>query len=78
MGGPLSGRMHGHRRLLMHDLQKVITHVHLLLTAPLRPNTVQLVRLDGGVWWVLGLGPVGVGGAFDVPFRHLAFDHPGG
>ena len=33
--GPLSGRMHGHRRLLMHDLRKVITHVHLLLTAPL-------------------------------------------
>ena len=27
--------MCGHRRLLMHDLQKVITHVHLVLTGPL-------------------------------------------
>jgi hypothetical protein len=26
---------------------------------------------------MFGLGPVGVDGAFDVPFRHFAFDHPG-
>lgn len=24
---------------------------------------------------VVGLGPVGVTGPFDLPFRHLAFDH---
>jgi hypothetical protein len=39
-------------------------------------NTVQLVGEypeGGGV--VCGLGPVGVKGAFDLPFRHLAFDH---
>jgi len=27
--------MRGHRRLLMHDLQKVIPHLHLVLTAQL-------------------------------------------
>jgi len=41
------------------------------------PNTVQLERADCGVRWVFGLGPVGVGGAFDVPFGHLAFDDAG-
>ena len=39
------------------------------------PNTVQLVGEYSEGGGVLGLGPVGVVGAFDLPFRHLAFDH---
>ena len=39
-----------------------------------KPNTVQLVVVDDVGGWVVGLGPVGVVGAFDVPFGHLAFD----
>ena len=42
-----------------------------------RPNTVKLGHLDEVVRWVLGLGPGGVVGAFDVPFDVLAFDDPG-
>ena len=38
-------------------------------------NTVQLVGEYSEGGGVLGLGPVGVVGAFDLPFRHLAFDH---
>lgn len=39
-------------------------------------NTVQLMRANRDVWWALGLGPVSVSCAFDVPFGHFAFDHP--
>src|SRR4051812_25997321 len=53
---------------------------HLLVARKIwaNVNIVQLVReyLEGG--WVLGLGPVCVTGAFDLPFRHLAFDHSRG
>lgn len=38
------------------------------------PNTVQLVRLDVVVGWVLRLRPGCVVGALDLPFGHLAFD----
>jgi hypothetical protein len=42
-----------------------------------RPNTVQLGSDDGGDGWVVGLRPGPVAVAFDVPFRHLAFDESG-
>ncbi len=41
------------------------------------PNTVQLVGCDLVDGWVLGSGPGGVVGAFDVPFGHLSFDDAG-
>lgn len=38
-------------------------------------NTVQLAGLGVDGWWsVVGLRPVVVVFAFDLPFRHLAFD----
>ena len=40
-------------------------------------NTVQLVGCDLVDGWVLGSGPGGVVGAFDVPFGHLSFDDAG-
>ena len=39
------------------------------------PNTVKLVSLDVVDGVIVGLGPASVVGAFDLPFRHLAFDH---
>jgi hypothetical protein len=41
-----------------------------------KSNTVQLRRMDGDVGWMLGLRPVSMRGAFDVPFGHFAFGHP--
>jgi len=38
------------------------------------PNTVKLGCLGEIVRWMLGLWPVGVVCAFDVPLGHLAFD----
>ena len=40
-------------------------------------NTVQLGRCDRIGWYLLGLRPVGVVGALDVPFDVLAFDDAG-
>ena len=40
------------------------------------PNTGQLTTSDGDVGGVLGLWPVSMRGAFDVPFGHFAFDDP--
>ena len=39
------------------------------------PSTVKLVSLDVVDGVIVGLGPASVVGAFDLPFRHLAFDH---
>ncbi len=47
------------------------------LRLPASPNAVQLAGVeDGGNGWMVGLGPVGVAGSFDVPLGHLLLDEP--
>ena len=41
---------------------------------PIKRNAVQLVAVDGGDGGPVGLGPVRVTGAFDMPLGHLALD----